>query len=198
MSWGNTLNLATRNMLPLKRPDLEIVSVMGGLTKGSDLNSYEITNRLAHLCSAKHSYLTAPLYAGSAESRDTLMHLDVNKEMIDKIIRVDALAMAAGDISSRALLIRDGLPTDVKAKDLIRLGAVGDLLGHVLNAQGQPIDHAINDRVIGIGISDLADIPNVILAAGGKHKAPILRAALNLGIINTLVTDENTARLLLV
>jgi lsr operon transcriptional repressor len=31
------------------RPDLEVVSVMGGLTQGSDLNSFEITTRLADL-----------------------------------------------------------------------------------------------------------------------------------------------------
>ena len=73
MSWGNTLNLATRFVSPLDRPDLEVVSVMGGLTQGSDLNSFEITTRLADLCNARHSYFTAPLYAGSAESRATIM-----------------------------------------------------------------------------------------------------------------------------
>ena len=56
MSWGNTLNLATRFMRPLDRPDPEIISVMGGLTRGSDLNSFDITTRLADLANARHSY----------------------------------------------------------------------------------------------------------------------------------------------
>jgi DNA-binding transcriptional regulator LsrR (DeoR family) len=73
------------------------------------------------------------------------------------------------------------------------MGAVGDVLGTVLDAQGRPIAHPINDRVIGIGLPDLARIPNVILAAGGLHKVPIVRALLGLGLVDTFVTDELTA-----
>lgn len=197
MSWGNTLNLATRFMAPLDRPDLEIVSVMGGLTRGSDLNSFEITTRLAALANAAHSYFPAPLFADSAESRRTIMALDVFREIVDKIRSVGALAMAAGDISPRSLLMRDGLPSDTTMQDLAGLGAVGDILGTVIDAAGRPVDHPVNERVIGIGLDDLPGIPNVILAAGGAHKIPVIRAVLGLGSIDTFVTDEDTARAVL-
>ncbi len=197
MSWGNTLNLATRFVAALERPDLEIMSVMGGLTRGSDLNSFEITTRLADLLGAQHSYFTAPLYAGSAASRDTIMQLDVFREVLEKLRTVDAMAMAAGDLSQRSLLMRDGLPADTTMEELLALGGVGDVLGTVIDAQGHPVDHPINERVIGIGLHDLASIPNVILAAGGAHKVPVIRAVLGLGHINTFVTDEATARDLL-
>lgn len=197
MSWGNTLNLATRFVPPLDRPDLEIVSVMGGLTQGSDLNSFEITTRLAGLCNARHSYFTAPLYAGSAATRDTIISLDVFEGVLAKIRRVGALAMAAGDMSRRSLLMRDGLPPDITMEELIDRGAVGDVLGWVLDAKGRPLDHPINERVIGIGLEDLRAIPDVILAAGGQHKVPIIRAVLGLGVIDTLVTDERAAAELL-
>ena len=111
--------------------------------------------------------------------------------------RTDALAMAAGDISERSLLMRDGLPSDTTRQDLIDAGAVGDVLGYVLDAEGRLVDHRINSRVIGIELDDLRAIPNVILAAGGAHKVPIIRAVLRLGVINTIVTDEETARALL-
>ncbi|MGA1599732.1 MAG: sugar-binding transcriptional regulator [bacterium] len=194
MSWGNTLNYATRSMEPLGRPDLEIVTVMGGLSQGSDVNSFEITKSLAELCKAQHSYLTAPLYADSKRSRKTICELEVFREMISKIKSVDALAMAAGDLSSRALLIRYGLPKEVTVDELRRRGAVGDVLGYILDQDGQPIDHPINERIIGIELSDLMQVPNVILAAGGTHKVPIIRAALKAGLVRVLVTDEETAR----
>lgn len=197
MSWGNTLNLATRFVAALERPDLEVMSVMGGLTRGSDLNSFEITTRLADLLGAQHSYFTAPLYAGSAQSRDTIMQLDVFREVLEKLRNVDAMAMAAGDLSQRSLLMRDGLPGDTTMEELLALGGVGDVLGTVIDAKGRPVDHPINERVIGIGLADLARIPNVILAAGGTHKVPVIRALLSLGHINTFVTDEATARDLL-
>jgi len=197
MSWGGTLNIATRFVAPTARPDLEVISVMGGLTRGSDLNSFEITMRLADLFGAQHSYFTAPLYAGSRESRDTIMQLDVFGEVLEKLRGVDAMAMAAGDISKASLLMRDGLPGDVTMQDLLALGAVGDALGVVVDAEGRPINHPINERVIGIGLDDLTAIPNVILAAGGPRKVAIVRAILKRGVVNTLVTDEMTARSLL-
>ncbi len=197
MSWGGTLNLATRFVAAFGRPDLEIISVMGGLTRGSDLNSFEITTRLADLLGAQHSYFTAPLYAGSRESRDTIMQLDVFREVLAKLRRVDAMAMAAGDLSKRSLLMRDGLPSDTAMEDLIALGGVGDVLGTVIDAQGRPVDHPINERVIGIGLQDLAAIPNVILAAGGAHKVPVIRGLLRLGVVDTFVTEEGTAKALL-
>jgi DNA-binding transcriptional regulator LsrR (DeoR family) len=196
MSWGGTLNIATRFVAALERPDLEVISVMGGLTRGSDLNSFEITTRLADLMGAQHSYFTAPLYAGSAESRDTIMQLDVFREVLEKIRAVDAMAMAAGDLSKRSLLMRDALPNGTTIEELQALGGVGDILGTVIDANGNPIDHPINEKVIGIGIPDLARIPNVILAAGGAHKITVCRAILGLGLINTFVTDEATARAL--
>lgn len=197
MSWGGTLNIATRFVAAMERPDIEVISVMGGLTRGSDLNSFEITTRLADLIGAQHSYFTAPLYAGSRESRDTIMQLDVFREVLEKLRSVDALAMAAGDLSKRSLLMRDGLPSDVTMEELIERGAVGDVLGTVIDAEGQPISHPINERVIGMGLEDLVGIPNVILAAGGVYKVAVNRAILRRGVVDTLVTDEATARALL-
>jgi DNA-binding transcriptional regulator LsrR (DeoR family) len=197
MSWGNTLNIATRFIAALSRPDLEVISVMGGLTRGSDLNSFEITTRLAALLGAQHSFFTAPLYAGSRESRDTIMELDVFRALLARLRAVDALAMAAGDLSQRSLLMRDGLPQDTTIAELIARGGVGDVLGTVIDAQGRPIDHPINERVIGLGLSDLGRIPNVILAAGGAHKVAVIAALLGLGCVDTFVTDEMTARTLI-
>jgi DNA-binding transcriptional regulator LsrR (DeoR family) len=197
MSWGGTLNIATQFVTALKRPDLEVISVMGGLTQGSDLNGFEITTRLAKIMGARHSYFTAPLYAGSAATRDIIMQLDVFRDILEKIRAVDAMAMAAGDLSRRSLLVRDGLPSDTTLRQLIDAGGVGDVLGTVIDATGRPVDHPINERVIGIGLADLARIPDVILAAGGAHKVPVIRAVLNRDLVDTLVTDESTADALL-
>ena len=77
------------------------------------------------------------------------------------------------------------------------MGGVGDIMGQVLDADGELIDHPINDRVIGLSLDDLNKIENVILAAGGLQKVPVIAAALKRGFVDTLVTDENTAMALL-
>lgn len=196
MSWGNTLNMATRFMEPLNRPDLEITSVMGGLAKGSDVNSYEITTRLADLCNAEHSYFTAPVYAASVKSRNILREQKEFRGSIDKIRRADGLALAAGDMA-HSLLLADGLPDDVTVDELVGAGAVGDIMGYFLDKHGEPIANDINDRVLGIRLEDLNTLPNVIVAAGGLHKAPIILAILRRDCVDHLVTDELTARALL-
>jgi len=196
MSWGNTLNLATRFVQPIDRPDLEIVSVMGGVAIGSDVNGYEITTRMADLCNARLSYFTAPLFAGSPESRDVLMQQDVIVDILRKVRGCEAVALATSDLE-RSLLVQEALPRDVNATDLIALGGVGDIIGYVLDENGQAIDHDLNRRVLGVSLEELQDIPNVILAAGGAHKVAIIRAALRRGLVNTLVTDEETAARLL-
>ena len=196
MSWGHTLNLATRHMHPLDRPELEIVSIMGGVSRGSDVNGYEITTRLADLCNAQHSFFTAPLYAGSAESQALLMAQDVISEQLEKIRACEAIGMATGNLDT-SLLVRDALPPGVDPEELKGLGGVGDIAGHILDAEGALIDHPLNAQVIGLSLDDLAAIDNVILAAGGAHKVPIIAAALKRGFVDTLVTDENTATALL-
>lgn len=195
MSWGDTLNLATRHMPPLNRPDLEILSIMGGVSRGSDVNGYEITTRIADLCNAEHSFFTAPLYAGSAESQRLFMEQDVIKDMLQKMRSCGAVALATGDLSS-SLLVRDALPGDVSAAELSALGGVGDIMGYILNENGDLIDHPLNGQVIGLSLDDMTKINNVILAAGGLHKVPIIGGALRRGIVDTLVTDENTAEAL--
>ena len=196
MSWGNTLNIATRHMQPLNRPDLEIVSIMGGVSRGSDVNGYEITTRLADLCNAEHSFFTAPLYAGSAESQKLFLEQDVIRDMLTKIRSCGAVGLATGDLST-SLLVRDAMPADIDKAELIALGGVGDIMGYILDAEGALIDHPINTRVIGISLDELDKIENVILAAGGLHKVPVIGAALKRGLVDTLVTDENTAIALL-
>lgn len=196
MSWGNTLNLATRFMQPIDRPDLEIVSIMGGVARGSDVNGYEITTRLADLCNAEHSFFTAPLFASSAASQKMFIQQDVVAEMLDKIRACGAVALATGDLFS-SLLVRDALPKDIDVEELRALGGVGDIIGLVLDESGALIDHPVNQRVIGVSLDDLMTIPNVILAAGGPHKVAVINSALRRGFVNTLVTDEHTARALL-
>lgn len=193
IGWGHTLNYATRAIVPRPREDLEIVSVMGGLTRGSEVNTFEIATRLADLYAAPRTYLTAPLYASTERSRDTILVQDVFQQVLEKIRRADALAMGVGDTTAASLLIRDGLPGDVRREELVAAGAVGDMLGYFVDAEGALLDHPVNRRVIGVNPLELRDMPNVILAAGGPHKTGVIAAALRSGVCNVVVTDEATA-----
>jgi lsr operon transcriptional repressor len=122
------------------------------------------------------------------------MAQDVFAEVLARMAQVDLAFLSLGDLSPRSLLIRHGLPKDITVASLKEAGAVGDVLGQFLDARGMPIDHPINDRVIGLPSSRLASVGTVVLAAGGRNKRQVIAAALRGGIPGVLVSDEETAR----
>lgn len=192
VGWGATLRETIRYVRPGEYPALQVTSMMGGLTFGFDLNTFEIASELARRWNAQCHYLAAPIYAGSRKSHDTILAQDVFEEAFARVRTSDVAVLSVGDLSERSLLIRNGLPPDVTAAELAAAGAVGDVLGQFLDSRGRPIRHALNDRVMALPVGALAAIPTVILASGGVNKAPIIAATLRAGLIDVLVSDEIT------
>jgi DNA-binding transcriptional regulator LsrR (DeoR family) len=87
-----------------------------------------------------------------------------------------------------------GIDTPDQVRALQKAGAVGDLLGHFMDADGELIDHPLNRRTIAITLDDLRKIKRVVLVSGGAKKFHVTRAALRGRYPSVLVTDEDTAR----
>lgn len=197
LSWGNTIYNASRYLRPVSRPDLEFVSLLGGISQGSDVNSFDIVKAYGIQYDARRTYFTAPIYAPSQEARDAIVGTEFFDDIFRKIRSVDACALGAGDMSLNSLLIRYALPSDIDVGELVAAGAVGDIQGQFLTASGDLVDHPINERVIGLGATDVRNLKGAILAAGGPGKRPIVRAALLTSAFECLVTDEATAEAVL-
>jgi lsr operon transcriptional repressor len=193
VGWGATLREAIRFVKPGKWPSLNVNSMMGGLTRGLEINTFETASALAARLGARCSYLAAPLYAGSEKSRDTLISQDVFRDSFAEMAANDVALLSVGDISERSLLVRYGLPKDVTIAALKRARAVGDIVGQFLDAGGRPVDHSLNQRAISPSLDVLAKIPTVIVASGGQNKAPIIAAVLLARLAKVLVCDEKTA-----
>jgi DNA-binding transcriptional regulator LsrR (DeoR family) len=194
VGWGATLRELVRHMPSLRRPELCVNSVMGGLTRGIEINTFDIASDLARQLSAECAYLAAPIYAGSPQSRDAIMTQDVFRDAFKRIAANDMIILSVGDLTEKSLLMRYGLPKDVDIDGLSEAGALGDLLGQFINRSGEPIDHSINRRAIALPLDALRAVPNVVLSSGGMHKAGAIAAALRSGLCNVLVCDEDTAR----
>ncbi|WP_332682861.1 sugar-binding transcriptional regulator [Bosea sp. (in: a-proteobacteria)] len=190
VGWGGTLRETVRHIRPGQFPDLTVTSMMGGLTYGIEINTFETASRFARLWQADCHYLAAPIYAGTPQSRDTILAQDVFEDAFARIRATDVAILSAGDLSERSLLVRYGLPRDVGVEELARHGAVGDMLGQFIDASGTAIDHPINRRAIALSLEGLRRIPTTILASGGTNKAAIIAAALRARLANVLITDE--------
>jgi DNA-binding transcriptional regulator LsrR (DeoR family) len=56
------------------------------------------------------------------------------------------------------------------------------------------VETGFRQRMITIDLDDLKRIPVVAGIAGGRHKVQSILGALRTGYLNTLITDEDTAR----
>ncbi|MGH7003450.1 MAG: sugar-binding transcriptional regulator [Alphaproteobacteria bacterium] len=194
VGWGATLRETLRHVRTMRRPELCVNSMMGGLTHGLEINTFEIASELARRLSAECEYFAAPIYAGSPESRDTILAQDVFRGSLQRIAANELALLSIGDLSRRSLLVGYGLPQDVDIEDLRACGAVGDVLGQFFDRNGQLIDHPLNRRAIALPLYDLRHIRTVILAAGGHNKSAAIAGALRAGIASVLVCDVETAR----
>lgn len=194
IGWGATLRETISHVKAARFPDLVVNSMMGGLTHGLELNTFEIASALAARLGAQCHYLAAPIYAGSPESRDTILSQDVFRETFERIAANDVALLSIGDLTPQSLLVRYGLPPDVAAHELHAMGAVGDVMGQFFDIAGRTIDHPLNRRAIALPLDALRRIPTVVFAAGGRHKIKPIAAALTARLASVLICDEDTAR----
>ena len=195
VGWGRTLRAAVARIAPRRLEGSWVVSLMGGLARGSGTNTFEVSTALAQAIGAECFYFTAPIYCPSRESKATLLtHYGV-AETMRRAKACDVALVTCGDLSTRSLL---GATQAVRehTEGLRAVGAVGDLLGVFCNAEGEPVAHPLNARVMALPPDDLKRVPVSIMAAGGPHKAPVLRGLLRAGYVNRLATDEATAEAL--
>jgi DNA-binding transcriptional regulator LsrR (DeoR family) len=196
IGWGRTLRWSARSVLQRPVHGLTVVSLMGGLGRASEFNTYETAARLAEALEATCLYMAAPTYASSAALRDLLMDQASLREVCARAAAADLALFSTGSLDPGAPTLTLGLLTEAERRSLIEAGAVGDLLGHFVDASGEILAHPVNDRVVGLPPCRLAQVRRSILASGGPDKLPVVRAVLRAGYANVLVTDEATARAL--
>ena len=193
VGWGRTLSASIKQLSSRKLKNSSVVSLMGGLTRGSETNTFEVSTELSKTLGADCYYITAPIYCPSVESREILLtHSGVNQVMA-RARKSDIAIVSCGDLTPRTTLttintVRERLP------ELHEIGAIGEILGTFLDDNGVPVDHMLNQSVIAMPPADLKTIPTSLLISGGMYKLEIINAILSAGYVNCLVTDEAVAK----
>ena len=196
VGWGRTLNASIKQLRTRKLSNSSVVSLMGGLTRGSETNTFEVSTELAKTLGADCYYITAPVYCLSVESREYLLaHSGVN-EVMERARKSDIAIVSCGDLTARTKLTSIN-SVHQRLGELQKAGAIGEILGTFLDSDGNPVDHELNQTVIAMPPADLRAIPNSILISGGLYKAEVIRAILRSRYVNGLVTDEAVAQRLL-
>lgn len=144
-----------------------------------------------------HSYhLPAPLLASNAQVASALMEETSVHEVMDRAARAQLLIAGMGAMGNDSRMLIDGL-SQKELEQTRAAGAVGDLCARFFDAGGSQIPSPVDDRLIGLRLDQLVAIPTRLIIAHGQGKNTALRAALQGGLLNALVTDTATAEALL-
>jgi len=197
LGWGRTLKFAIAELPRRPIPGTTVVSMLGGLTHAQPLNPTESAWELAEKINAECYLLPVPVYADKADQRDAFMSQRSVRDVVLKARRANVAVLSVGSLTSGSPITTYGFIKPSELEALKEGGAVGDVLCHFLDADGNTVDHEVNRRVCAYPLDQLADIPHIVLVSGGAEKVPIMKAALSRVPISVLITDEDAGRGLL-
>ena len=175
-------------------PPCDIVQ-LSGLAGTVQLNGMEILRRVTSINSGTAYPLYAPMIAIDAASADAHRQQLGVKATMRRYRHVTKAIVSVGSWTPPVSQVYDGM-TRPERHALLEAGVVAETCALMFDRDGRPVK-GLDDRRIGIPLSNLQAVPNVIAVGGGLDKANAIRSLLKSGVVNTAIIDLATARLML-
>ncbi|WP_225028918.1 sugar-binding transcriptional regulator [Xinfangfangia pollutisoli] len=181
---------------PVEAPQHRLVSLIGNIAPDGSASFFDVVMRLADKVLAPHYPMPVPVISPTAEERAAFHALPPVRRVADLAATADVVVVGVGQMSDDAPLLKDGFVSRAELTEMQAAGATGEVAGWVFDAEGNYLDFGTNRRTGGVRVAPGLPRPSLGIAAGAS-KAPAIFGALKSRIINSLVTDEPTARALL-
>ncbi len=174
-----------------------VVQLTGALTRPDvEVSATELVRDIARRTQAEPSVFYAPMIVSDAPAGRALARQPQLIDAFARFARVTIAVVGIGGWNPPASTLYDAL--GAQERELMRQqGVHADLSGVLLDATGAAVASSLSKRIIGINARQLRQIPMVIGIAYGTAKAPAIRAALNGGYLQALVTNTPVAEHLL-
>lgn len=190
IGYGDTVSRMLGFLAKNREESLNVVSLTGGV-------SYYLPT-VGTTAYSMHLFLTpSPLVVSSRQVRDALLDEKSLQDVSTMTEHADMSVVGIGAAVEGATVLRNGILNEGELAVLKMQGAVGDVLNHFMDKDGTLIKTEIEDRVISTDLDKLRQLKNVVGVAGGKDKVTAIKAVLNGGYLNVLITDSDTAAELL-
>ena len=190
VGYGDTLNRTLNHLATMVQNPVTCISLTGGVAN-------YLPNTRSNVFNAKLYIMPAPLLASSPEMAAAMREESSVREIVRMAELSSFTLVGIGAMHDSATIVKSGT---LSHNDLFYLkmnNAVGDVLCHFLDKDGNLIHTPIEDRLIATSLDQLKAMPNVIGLAAGASKIEAIRAVLRGGYLDILITDEPTANLLL-
>ncbi|MGI2173764.1 sugar-binding transcriptional regulator [Shewanella ulleungensis] len=193
---GRALKACIDELPSMQCPQHKIVSLLGNMMSDGSASAFDIVVSMANRVQAKHYPMPLPVIANSVTEKNILHELAPIKSILTLVEQADATFVGIGQIGEQSPLLLDGFIDQDKLNELVNDKAAGEIISWVYDHQGQLLAHPINQLVMSAPLIPNANKP-VYGVAAGKNKVNAIFAALQGGLINSLITNEYTAEQIL-
>lgn len=197
VGWGQTLFSSLPFISAKSLTDFKVISLLGGVGVVRRYNPAEFAWRFAQIFQGDGYLIPTPAVVDSVETKIALVERCGLQEVFEMANVLDAVLLSVGGIASATTFSRGGFLKEADREALLARGAVGDLLFHFFDRNGDLVDHPVNSHVMSVDVDRLRKAPIRILTSGGAEKTEALLGAMNLIAPTILITDEESARRML-
>jgi len=190
---GRTLKAAVDQIAQLDRPQHRLVSMVGAIAQDGSSNPYDVALHISEKTGGKHFLLPAPLFADDPAERAQWCNHRLYRIVESLSAEADVALVGIGNIGPNCPLFEDGFISASEVEEMVQLGAVAELLGRPIDAQGLPVQASTVARITSVTLDSRPQRPTIGFA-GGPAKQQAVLAALSGGWLSGLVTDELSAR----
>jgi deoxyribonucleoside regulator len=194
VSWGRTMLSVARALNPAWTRADEIVQLNGASSRSAQpTRANEILERFAATSGAEFRTLNAPAIVGTPALRDALLEDPAIRETIDAARHAPTAVFGLGIPSADSPHLASGFVSETEQAELRARGAVGDVIGRFLGADGAIAWAELDARTVGLPLDALRAKQLRVGVAAGTGRGPIALAAIRAGALNALACDDATA-----
>lgn len=177
-------------------PNVCFVPIVGGMgNERVDIHANHIVAKFAEALNSSYHLLHAPVVVDSKETKEIILKQPSIKTTIELGSKADIAIVGIGGTPEHSTMVRSYINSGIT--DDLNYGEItGDICYNFIDERGEVINNSWNEKSISIELEKLKRIPLVVGVAAGKEKVNAIRAALTGNLIDVLITDEKTAKLL--
>lgn len=193
---GRVLRACVEQLTLMDAPQHRIVSLLGNITSDGSATPYDVAIRMAERINGRYYPMPLPVFAHSAEQREFLQSQEHVRNILELCKQADVTFVGVGGIDEQAPILLDGFLSKAEIEALQKAGAVGEIISWAYDRHGRMIRGLNNERINNAPILPTDKKP-VFGIAAGEAKLSAIAGALAGKLINSLITNEFTARYLL-
>lgn len=197
ISWGLVPQYFCDMMEDRRYYNVNVVQMAGSLGTGDpSMDGMELALKMSRKLGGTYSGLCAPVYVRNQEVHNYLMQEPQVEATIRKAMQSGIVITGIGTLDAGTTLQRAGCFTNQERLDMVSHGAVGHLMGRMVDRYGQ--EFLQKDRFpIAVPLEALRKARWSIGVSAAAFKAEAALAAVRGGYINVLIVDEALARRIL-